>query len=108
MCVCVCVEGMFKYEERSGDGKKSRQQRRREARAEEEAAHRENVAALAAERSTTAREDEARAIAQALRADGLRVHEVPADGHCLYAAVAHQLAGRGGPGQAALRRLAAE
>ncbi len=56
-----------------------------------------------------ARQLEAEAISSRLKGLGLRIHEIPSDGDCLYAAIAHQLStvkgGGGGGGVAGLRSL---
>eukprot|EP00123_Amoebidium_parasiticum_P020302 comp47032_c0_seq1/m.47590 comp47032_c0_seq1/g.47590 ORF comp47032_c0_seq1/g.47590 comp47032_c0_seq1/m.47590 type:complete len:328 (-) comp47032_c0_seq1:613-1596(-) len=88
------VEG--EDEETHGEGseekahKKSKAQKRREKKELEESARRAAVLEECKGKvSNKSVEDSA--FNMLLRAQGLAVHQIPADGHCLYAAMAHQL-----------------
>ena len=71
--------------------KKSKSQRRKERKAAEERAR---AAQLRAEASqfVSGRDVEMQALNEVLAREGLRIHDIAADGNCLYRAVAHQLA----------------
>lgn len=76
----------------NGGRKESRAARRRRLKAEEEAASDARVAEFRANADVSARETEMAAIQARLDGQSLRVHPIAPDGHCLYNAVAHQMA----------------
>eukprot|EP00124_Ichthyophonus_hoferi_P001271 Ihof_evm8s62 gene=Ihof_evmTU8s62 len=78
-------------EEREEKGpKKSKAQRRREKKELESASFR--AAVLEESRGNISfKVVEDTAFSQILKSQGLAIHEIPADGHCLYAAICHQL-----------------
>ncbi|PAA83857.1 hypothetical protein BOX15_Mlig003926g1, partial [Macrostomum lignano] len=92
--------------------KKSKAAKRREKKAEAAAKQRQEAERRAAEEAENPSESaiELARIRDRLSALGFDLHEVAADGSCLYAAVQHQLGQRRGRHEsvAALRRLAAE
>ncbi|EKU21722.1 otu domain-containing protein 6b [Nannochloropsis gaditana CCMP526] len=90
---------------RKRDKARRKKERKAEREAEEEAAR-----ALAKEGVVSLRDLEMGQILSLLSPLGLRVQEVPADGHCLYRAVAHQLEHQGIPSQGypEVRRSAAQ
>lgn len=71
--------------------KESRAARRRRLRAEQEAASAQRVEEERAQMGPGEREIEMEAMKQQLLGQNLRVHQIAADGHCLYNAVAHQM-----------------
>lgn len=98
--------------------KKSKSQRRREKKLAEEKA-KSAALRLEASKFVSGRDVEMKAMSEVLDAKGLKVHDIPADGNCLYRAIEHQLqvvvAGAAGaegvsppPGFADLRRLASQ
>ncbi|KAL4424340.1 hypothetical protein ABPG75_001641 [Micractinium tetrahymenae] len=75
-----------------GQGKKqSKSQRRREQRQREEQEREARIAAELAELGDTDRVIEERALQAVLRPLGLRIHQIPPDGHCLYRSLEDQL-----------------
>ena len=70
--------------------KKSKSQRRREKKAAEERERAEQLRREAAG-FVSGRDVEMKQLGQILQRSGLKVHDIAADGHCLYRAVAHQL-----------------
>lgn len=71
--------------------KESRAARRRRAKLEAENEKEQRIAFEKAEMGPSERVLEIRAIDDKLKPLSLAIHDIPPDGHCLYAAVAHQL-----------------
>jgi len=75
--------------------KKSKAQRRRERKEERERERQKQIREECAQAGPSMREIETEHISSRLIDEGLQIHEVAADGHCLYRAVAHLLRTRG-------------
>jgi OTU domain-containing protein 6 len=71
--------------------KESKAARRRRQKAEADAATESRIAAEKAGMGPSERAVESKALLDLLTPLGLEIHDIPPDGHCLYAAVAHQL-----------------
>eukprot|EP00884_Botryococcus_braunii_P015436 jgi/Botrbrau1/2576/Bobra.145_1s0004.1 len=69
----------------------TRAQKRREQRAAIESRREERIARELAERGESAREIEEQELEGKLKPQGLAVHPIQADGHCMYRALSHQL-----------------
>mmetsp|Transcript_7866 Transcript_7866/g.23412 ORF Transcript_7866/g.23412 Transcript_7866/m.23412 type:complete len:281 (+) Transcript_7866:135-977(+) len=97
-----------KEEREAAERKKAKAARKRGKKADKAAEKQKRAAAMAAEslelEKTSKRTKEMAAIDAKLAPEGLRVHEVAADGHCLFRAVAHQA----GEDFASLRRRCAD
>ncbi|KAL4431981.1 hypothetical protein ABPG77_000248 [Micractinium sp. CCAP 211/92] len=79
-------------EQQEGQHKKqSKSQRRREQRQREEQEREARIAAELAELGDTDRVIEERALQAVLRPLGMRIHQIPPDGHCLYRSLEDQL-----------------
>ena len=90
--------------------KKSKSQRRREKKLAEEKA-KSAALRLEASKFVSGRDVEMKAMGEVLDTKGLKVHDIPADGNCLYRAIEHQLQVAGvssPPSFADLRRLASQ
>merc|ERR1719273_678515 len=90
------VQEEVKVETKQSNGgqRVSKAQKRRDKKAEKEVKRREEIEAQEAENLLGARNVEQERIQGLLAARGLKLHEVPSDGDCMFASVAHQL----GPG----------
>jgi OTU domain-containing protein 6 len=75
----------------SGRAKESKAARRRRQKLEADAASERRIAEEKAGMGPSDRERETAAIVELLRPLGLVIHDIAPDGHCLYAAIAHQL-----------------
>jgi len=76
----------------TNDGQRvSKAQKRRDKKAEKEVKRREEIEAQEQENLLGARNVEQERIQGLLAARGLKLHEVPSDGDCMFASVAHQL-----------------
>jgi len=76
----------------SNDGQRvSKAQKRRDKKAEKEVKRREEIEAQEQENLLGARNLEQERIQGLLAGRGLKLHEVPSDGDCMFASVAHQL-----------------
>jgi len=73
----------------------SKAQKRREKKAEKEKQRLQDIEAQEEENLLGARHREQERIKELLHGRGLKVHEIPSDGDCLFASVAHQLSQRG-------------
>lgn len=71
--------------------KESKAARRRRKKAEKEAEARQRIEEEKANMGPSPKFTEMQAIDEQLKPKGLRIHAIPADGHCLYSAVAHQM-----------------
>jgi len=85
-------QGSGQGQGQGGARKVSKSQRRREAREREDRERDRRIAAEKAGQGPSAREEEDAHFARTLGPMGLRVAEMAADGHCLFRAIAHQLA----------------
>ena len=85
-------QGWGQGQGQGGGRKVSKSQRRREAREREDRERDRRIAAEKAGQGPSAREEEDAHFARTLGPMGLRVAEMAADGHCLFRAIAHQLA----------------
>lgn len=92
--------------------KKAKAQRKKDSKAQRERAHEEEKERERAAAGPNLRLLENERLAKALKPLGFQVHEIAADGNCLYRAINHQLALRNsqcnGNGYEALRKLAAK
>lgn len=77
--------------ESKGSVKESKAARRRRKKAEQEAESQRRVQEEKARMGRSPKFVESEAIEAQLRPQELRIHPIPADGHCLYSAVAHQM-----------------
>lgn len=75
----------------AGARKESKAARRRRVKAEKEAESERRVAEEKASMGPTDRFVETEAIEKQLKPNGFVIHPIPPDGHCVYAAVAHQM-----------------
>jgi len=79
-------------QKQSNDGQRvSKAQKRRDKKAEKEVKRREEIEAQEQENLLGARNLEQERIQEVLARRGLKLHEVPSDGDCMFASVAHQL-----------------
>jgi len=79
-------------QKQSNDGQRvSKAQKRRDKKAEKEVKRREEIEAQEQENLLGARNLEQERIQGLLARRGLKLHEVPSDGDCMFASVAHQL-----------------
>ncbi|KAI0566588.1 OTU-like cysteine protease [Gracilaria domingensis] len=69
----------------------SKAARRRRRKAEKDAEAQRRIAEEKANMGPTPKQLELKAIEAQLSSQNLRIHSIPADGHCLYSAIAHQL-----------------
>lgn len=74
--------------------KQSKAQKRRNKKAAQDVEREERIREQEIENLTSSRHIEAVKIKSVLKQRGLQIHEIPSDGNCLYAAVAHQLEDR--------------
>eukprot|EP00736_Rhodelphis_marinus_P010804 Rmarinus@m.5221 len=95
-----------------GEKKQSRAQKRREKKAQKEIELEKEKEEIRNNMGPTPQELEAEALLAKLVSENLRIHDVPADGDCLYSAVLHQVRQAGAPATVAdvgeVRRLTAE
>jgi len=106
----LSLYGKAEAAEARGGAKPSKAQRQREKRAKEEAEREARIKEELANIGDTQQKIEARQLFELLAPLGLRVHDIPADGHCLYRSLSHQLhlADGAATSYQELRRAAAE
>ncbi|PXF48202.1 OTU domain-containing protein 6B [Gracilariopsis chorda] len=82
------VGELMKKEEPRAESKAARRRRKK---AEKEAEEQRRIANEKAKMGPTPKQMEMKAIDMQLTPQNLRIHPVPADGHCLYSSIAHQM-----------------
>merc|ERR1719382_1499422 len=87
----VKTEEKVETKQSNGGQRVSKAQKRRDKKAEKEVKRREEIEAQEAENLLGARNVEQERIQGLLARRGLKLHEVPSDGDCMFASVAHQL-----------------